>query len=56
MHRFLHRCLISEAFKKTIDVFKNLDILINNAGVLNDAIWEKEIEVNFVSTITKKGN
>ncbi|XP_063920664.1 15-hydroxyprostaglandin dehydrogenase [NAD(+)]-like [Zophobas morio] len=35
-----------EAFKKTIEVFKNLDILINNAGILNDAVWEKEIAIN----------
>ncbi|KAJ3662605.1 hypothetical protein Zmor_006944, partial [Zophobas morio] len=31
---------------KTIEVFKNLDILINNAGIFNDAIWEKEITIN----------
>ncbi|RZC34057.1 adh short domain containing protein, partial [Asbolus verrucosus] len=34
------------AFKKTIEIFKNLDIVINNAGILNDAIWEKEIAIN----------
>ncbi|KAJ3662673.1 hypothetical protein Zmor_007011 [Zophobas morio] len=34
------------AFKKTVEVFKNLDILINNAGILNDGIWEKEIAIN----------
>jgi 15-hydroxyprostaglandin dehydrogenase (NAD) len=30
-----------EAFKKTIEIYKNLDIVINNAGILNDALWEK---------------
>ncbi|KAJ3662604.1 hypothetical protein Zmor_006943 [Zophobas morio] len=40
-----------EAFKKTVEVFKNLDILINNAGILNDAIWEKEIAININGVI-----
>ncbi|RZC41702.1 15-hydroxyprostaglandin dehydrogenase [NAD(+)], partial [Asbolus verrucosus] len=35
-----------EAFKKTVEAFQNLDIVINNAGILNDAIWEKEIAIN----------
>lgn len=39
------------AFKKCVETFKNLDILINNAGILNDAIWEKEIQINIVGTI-----
>ncbi|CAH1979429.1 unnamed protein product [Acanthoscelides obtectus] len=34
------------AFKKAIEKYKNLDILFNNAGILNDAIWQKEIAVN----------
>ncbi|XP_023014538.2 15-hydroxyprostaglandin dehydrogenase [NAD(+)] isoform X2 [Leptinotarsa decemlineata] len=35
-----------EAFQKTVEVFNNVDILINNAGIMNDAIWEEEIAVN----------
>ncbi|CAH1366668.1 unnamed protein product [Tenebrio molitor] len=35
-----------EAFKKTIEIYTNLDIVINNAGILNDALWEKEIAIN----------
>ncbi|KAJ8982548.1 hypothetical protein NQ317_005550 [Molorchus minor] len=40
-----------DAFKKTVETFKNVDILFNNAGVLNDAIWEKEIAINVNGTI-----
>nr|CAI5827587.1 unnamed protein product [Callosobruchus analis] len=35
-----------DAFKKTAEKYKNIDILINNAGILNDSIWQKEIAVN----------
>ncbi|XP_060531497.1 uncharacterized protein LOC132705084 [Cylas formicarius] len=34
------------AFKKTVETFKNVDILINNAGILNDETWAKEISIN----------
>lgn len=43
---------ILDAFLETIKIFENVDILINNAGILNDAIWEKEILINIVSTNT----
>ncbi|ERL94896.1 hypothetical protein D910_12169 [Dendroctonus ponderosae] len=34
------------AFDKTIAQFKGLDIVINNAGIMYDADWEKEIALN----------
>ncbi|XP_066146345.1 15-hydroxyprostaglandin dehydrogenase [NAD(+)]-like [Euwallacea fornicatus] len=40
-----------EAFKRTIAEFNNIDILINNAGILNDSVWEREIEINVNGTI-----
>lgn len=40
---------VTAAFEETIKQFKNIDILINNAGILNDAVWEKEILINIVS-------
>ncbi|KAK4876629.1 hypothetical protein RN001_009135 [Aquatica leii] len=40
-----------EAFEKTVDRFKNIDIVVNNAGVMNDAIWERQISINLVGTI-----
>lgn len=33
----------------TIKVFNRLDIVINNAGVMNDRFWELEVDVNLVS-------
>ncbi|KAG5331934.1 PGDH dehydrogenase, partial [Acromyrmex charruanus] len=38
-------------FKKIIDTFKGLDILINNAGIFNDIYWEKTIDVNVKAVI-----
>ncbi|KAG5874199.1 hypothetical protein JTB14_005024 [Gonioctena quinquepunctata] len=35
-----------DAFRRTIETFKNCDILINNAGIMNDAIWEREVAIN----------
>jgi len=37
---------LEEAFKKTHTTFKALDIVINNAGVLDDRRWELEIAIN----------
>ncbi|KAK5649685.1 hypothetical protein RI129_000714 [Pyrocoelia pectoralis] len=40
-----------EAFKRTVDAFGNVDILINNASILNDVQWEKQVDVNIKGTI-----
>ncbi|KAJ8984318.1 hypothetical protein NQ317_012536, partial [Molorchus minor] len=40
-----------DAFKKTIEHFKNIDILINNAGIFNDAKYELMVAVNLNSVI-----
>jgi len=37
---------LEEAFKKTHTTFKALDIVINNAGILDDCRWELEIAIN----------
>ncbi|CAG9761040.1 unnamed protein product [Ceutorhynchus assimilis] len=42
---------LEDAFKKTVETFKNIDILINNAGIANDAIWQRELTVNINGTI-----
>ncbi|XP_025832268.1 15-hydroxyprostaglandin dehydrogenase [NAD(+)]-like [Agrilus planipennis] len=40
---------LEAAFKKAIQVFNQLDIVINNAGILDDVNYEKEIQINCVS-------
>ncbi|XP_069687826.1 15-hydroxyprostaglandin dehydrogenase [NAD(+)]-like [Periplaneta americana] len=37
---------LEEAFKKTYSTFKALDIVINNAGILDDGRWELMIAIN----------
>lgn len=39
---------LENAFDQTVENFKNLDIVINNAGILNDAQWEKAVALNIV--------
>ncbi|KAF5305623.1 hypothetical protein FQR65_LT07704 [Abscondita terminalis] len=40
-----------DAFKKTIEKFKNIDVLINNAGMFDERNWEKTVAVNLNSQI-----
>ncbi|KAF5299862.1 hypothetical protein FQA39_LY11399 [Lamprigera yunnana] len=40
-----------ECFKKTIEKFNNVDILINNAGIVNEKLFEKMVSVNINGTI-----
>lgn len=37
------------AFKKVIEHFGRLDIVVNNAGVNNEKDWESTIQINLVS-------
>ncbi|KAF7285585.1 hypothetical protein GWI33_010494 [Rhynchophorus ferrugineus] len=40
-----------EAFQCTVEAFGHVDILINNAGVLDDSDWKKTIDVNLKGTV-----
>ncbi|KAK9732212.1 short chain dehydrogenase [Popillia japonica] len=42
---------LDNAFKRTVEKFGNVDIVINNAGVMVEAIWEKMIGINVNGTI-----
>ncbi|KAL3285228.1 hypothetical protein HHI36_019340 [Cryptolaemus montrouzieri] len=37
---------LNSAFQETLRHYTRLDIVINNAGMMNDAFWEKEIHTN----------
>ncbi|XP_019638392.1 PREDICTED: 15-hydroxyprostaglandin dehydrogenase [NAD(+)]-like [Branchiostoma belcheri] len=39
------------AFQKVVDHFGGLDLVVNNAGILNEVQWEKCIDVNLVSVV-----
>lgn len=41
--------LFTEAFKKVIDAYETLDIVVNIAGIMDDADWEIMVDVNYVS-------
>ncbi|XP_055372573.1 15-hydroxyprostaglandin dehydrogenase [NAD(+)]-like [Condylostylus longicornis] len=40
-----------EAFQTTLAEFDNIDIVINNAEIMNDKFWELEVDVNLNGTI-----
>ncbi|XP_071451962.1 15-hydroxyprostaglandin dehydrogenase [NAD(+)]-like [Hetaerina americana] len=40
-----------ESFQTTVNVFGGLDIVINNAGIMNDRFWELEVDVNLNGAI-----
>ncbi|XP_029156546.1 15-hydroxyprostaglandin dehydrogenase [NAD(+)]-like [Nylanderia fulva] len=42
---------LEKAFKKVIDTFEILDIVINNAAIMNEHKWEQTINVNITGLI-----
>ncbi|XP_071316846.1 15-hydroxyprostaglandin dehydrogenase [NAD(+)]-like [Trachinotus anak] len=42
---------VKAAFQKTVETFGGLDILCNNAGILNESEWEKTVSINLVGVI-----
>ncbi|XP_021928550.1 15-hydroxyprostaglandin dehydrogenase [NAD(+)]-like [Zootermopsis nevadensis] len=37
---------LKEAFKETEETFGTIDIVVNNAGIIDDDHWETEVEIN----------
>ena len=46
---FLEIIMLLDAFKAAILAMENIDIVVNNAGILDERRWEREIVVNIVS-------
>lgn len=42
---------LKAAFQKTAETFGGIDILCNNAGILNEGAWEKTVSINLMGTI-----
>ncbi|XP_020791588.1 15-hydroxyprostaglandin dehydrogenase [NAD(+)]-like [Boleophthalmus pectinirostris] len=42
---------LKAAFQKTIETFGELDIVCNNAGILNETEWEKMVSINLTAMI-----
>lgn len=42
---------VRQAFTKVVDKFRFIDIVIANAGILNENDYEKTIKVNLVNII-----
>ncbi|XP_059207044.1 15-hydroxyprostaglandin dehydrogenase [NAD(+)]-like [Centropristis striata] len=42
---------IKAAFQKTVETFGGIDILCNNAGIMNETEWEKTISINLVAVV-----
>lgn len=38
---------LTACFDKAIELFDTLDIVINNAGIMNDAEWEPMVDINY---------
>lgn len=38
----------SEAFQETTSALGPIDIVVNNAGIMNDRFWELEVDTNLV--------
>ncbi|XP_011882864.1 PREDICTED: peroxisomal hydratase-dehydrogenase-epimerase-like [Vollenhovia emeryi] len=43
---------LAGCFKKAIESFGTLDIVINNAGVMNDAEWEPMVDINYKGVVS----
>ncbi|KAM9332196.1 15-hydroxyprostaglandin dehydrogenase [NAD(+)]-like [Pholidichthys leucotaenia] len=42
---------IKAAFQTTVETFGGIDILCNNAGILNEGSWEKMVSINLMGVI-----
>jgi NAD(P)-dependent dehydrogenase (short-subunit alcohol dehydrogenase family) len=48
---FYDSAFVAEAFQRTIETFGTVDIVVNNAGIVDESEWEKEVDINLVGHI-----
>lgn len=41
--------MFTESFEATLSAYGKIDIVVNNAGIMNDRFWELEVDINLVS-------
>ncbi|XP_067665790.1 15-hydroxyprostaglandin dehydrogenase [NAD(+)]-like [Haliotis asinina] len=39
------------AFKAAVSRFGHVDVMCNNAGIMDERIWEKQVEINFTAVV-----
>ncbi|KAL0271015.1 UNVERIFIED_CONTAM: hypothetical protein PYX00_008261 [Menopon gallinae] len=44
-----------ESFDTVVETFGSVDIVVNNAGIMNDRLWELEVDVNLVGNGVIRG-
>ena len=42
---------VAEAFQRTTETFGTLDIVVNNAAIVDEINWEKSVDINLVRHI-----
>ncbi|XP_067665794.1 15-hydroxyprostaglandin dehydrogenase [NAD(+)]-like [Haliotis asinina] len=40
-----------DAFKAAVSKFGHVDVMCNNAGIMDERIWEKQLEINFTAVV-----
>ncbi|KAL4660022.1 15-hydroxyprostaglandin dehydrogenase NAD(+)-like [Arapaima gigas] len=42
---------LKDAFRKTLETFNRIDIVCNNAGIINENAWEKTVSINLCGVV-----
>ncbi|KAG8222465.1 hypothetical protein J437_LFUL002200 [Ladona fulva] len=45
---------IEAAFKEAVDKYSRIDYMFNNAGIMDDAVWEAQIDINLYPQLYEK--
>ncbi|XP_012946504.1 15-hydroxyprostaglandin dehydrogenase [NAD(+)] [Aplysia californica] len=39
------------AFQEAVSAFGRVDVMVNNAGIMNEGVWQKMIQINFTALV-----